>query len=67
MKVQVDFKVTFLEGEDKGKTTEFNRVYDTQQEYCELGVVERLRIMWSFLHSLDQIPDKETCLKKKQA
>ena len=47
MKVEVETKITILEGKEEGNTFVEKTIADTEQRYTELGVIETLRYEWN--------------------
>ena len=52
MKVAVEMKITFLEGEEKGRTIQEKQTMDTISEVTKYGKIERLKIEWNYIHCL---------------
>ena len=52
MKIRADVKIPILEGEEKGKFHTFSTVSETDTEYTKYGIIERVKIGWSYLHHL---------------
>lgn len=57
MKVEVDIKITLLEGKEKGRTLYDKHIMETETEHTEYGIVEKLTILWRFMH--DYIEGKD--------
>ncbi len=55
MKVEVDIKITVLEGEEAGRTFTQKTVGETEPEYTEYGTIERLRFEWNHIHNMPSI------------
>ena len=49
MNVMAEVKITVLDGEEKGKVYTFTTVGETQQQYTEIGVIERLMLEWNHI------------------
>lgn len=49
MKVEVETKITILEGKDEGRTFVEKTIANTEQRYTEYGIVETLRYEWNKL------------------
>lgn len=47
MNVMAEVKITILDGKYKGAVHTFTTVGETQQQYTEIGVIERLRLEWN--------------------
>ena len=47
MKVEVEMKITILDGEEKGRTYNDKFIADTEQRFTPLGIREELRIGWN--------------------
>ena len=47
MKVEVEIKITILEGKEEGRTCVEKTIANTDQRYTELGVLETLRFEWN--------------------
>lgn len=50
MKIQADVKITILEGDEKGKVCTFSQIGETDTEYTEYGIIERIGLGWSYIH-----------------
>ena len=50
MKVEVEMKITVLEGEEKGRTFTEKTIADTEPKYTEYGIIERLTMKWNYIH-----------------
>ena len=50
MKVEVEMKITVLEGEEKGRTFVESTITDTKPQYTEHGVIEHLSLEWTYIH-----------------
>ena len=49
MKVEVETKITIIEGKEKGMTFIEKTIADTEQRYTEYGIIETLRYEWNKL------------------
>lgn len=49
MKVEVETKITILEGEEEGRTFVEKTIANTDQRYTEYGIIETLRYEWNKL------------------
>ena len=49
MKVEVETKITILEGKEKGRTFVEKTITNTNQRYTEYGIIETLRYEWNKL------------------
>lgn len=58
MKVEVETKITILEGKEEGRTFVEKTIANTNQRYTECGIVETLRYEWNKL-----VPYEYTKLK----
>lgn len=47
MKVEVETKITILEGKEEGRTFVEKTIANTDQRYTELGVIETLKFEWN--------------------
>lgn len=54
MKVEVETKITILEGKEEGRTFVEKTIADTEQRYTELGVIETLKFEWHRFMSYDE-------------
>ena len=52
MKVLIDFKVTVLDGDNKGATYQRSFVEETDTKFTDIGVVEEVRVNWQYLHDM---------------
>ena len=52
MKVEVEMKIIVLEGEEAGRTFTQKTVYETEPEYTEYGIIEKLRLEWNYIHDV---------------
>ena len=50
MKVEIEMKITVLEGEEAGRTFTQKTVGETEPQITEYGVIERLRLEWNYIH-----------------
>ena len=50
MRVEVEMKITFLEGEEEGRVIQDKAVMETIPEITEYGVVEHLTMEWKHIH-----------------
>ena len=55
MKVEIDMKITFLEGEQKGRIITDKKIVDTESEVTEIGIIERLRLEWNYIHQMKSV------------
>lgn len=53
MKVEVETKITILEGKEEGRTFVEKTIANTEQRYTEVGVIETLRLEWNKLVPYD--------------
>ena len=51
MKIEVETKITFLDGEEKGKIISEKQITDTQQQITEYGIIEHFTLAWKYLRS----------------
>ena len=49
MKVEVETKITILEGKEKGRTFVEKTIANTDTKYTECGIIETLRYEWTKL------------------
>lgn len=49
MRVEVETKITILEGKEAGRTFVEKTITNTDQRYTEYGIVETLRYEWNKL------------------
>jgi len=47
MKVMAEVKITILDGEERGRVYTFSTTGETQPQYTEIGIIERLRLEWN--------------------
>ena len=47
MNVMAEVKITILDGEKKGMVHTFTTTGETQPQYTEIGIIERLRLEWN--------------------
>lgn len=61
MKVKAEVKITILDGEKRGAVHTFTSMGETQPQYMEDGVVERLRLEWNYFtpYKMSKIPTGE--------
>ena len=52
MKVEAEVKIKILDGEEKGKIDTFTTVSETETNYTEHGIIERLRLEWQHIHNM---------------
>ena len=57
MKVEVETKITILEGKEKGQTFTEKTIADTEQRFTEYGTIETLKFEWNRLISFD-LPER---------
>ena len=50
MKVEVDMRIKLLDGEEKGREFFEHKIFETESEITKFGIVERLRINWTYVH-----------------
>lgn len=50
MRVEAEVKIKILDGEEKGKTDTFTTIGETDTQYREYGIIERLRLEWNYIH-----------------
>lgn len=50
MKVECEFKITFQDGKEAGKVICDKKIYDTETQVTEYGIIERLRFEWNYIH-----------------
>jgi len=50
MKVEVEMKITVLEGEEEGRTFTEKTIADTNPQITEYGIIERLTMKWNYIH-----------------
>lgn len=46
MNVRAEVKITILDGEQRGAVDTFTTMGETQPQYTEIGIIERLRLEW---------------------
>ncbi len=49
MNVMAEVKITILDGEERGVVHTFTTTGETQQQYTEIGIIERLRLEWNHI------------------
>lgn len=47
MNVMAEVKITILDGEKRGSVHTFTTVGETQPQYTEIGIIERLKLEWN--------------------
>lgn len=52
MKVEAEVKIKILDGEEQGKIDTFTTVGETDTQYTEYGIIERLRLEWRHIHNV---------------
>ena len=52
MKVEVEMKITVLEGEEEGRTFTQKTIGETEPQYTEYGTIEKLRLEWNYIHNM---------------
>ena len=59
MQVLVEMKVTILDGDEKGREFTSKSVEETHTQFTDIGVMERVRLEWTYLHVIPLTGDKE--------
>jgi hypothetical protein len=49
MNVMAEVKITILDGEERGAVHTFTTTGETQSQYTEIGVIEKLRLEWNHI------------------
>ena len=57
MKVEIDIKITVLDGPVAGDVITKKIVTDTHPQYTEYGIVEQVKFEWNWLHSMEFIDE----------
>ena len=52
MKVEAEVKIKILDGEEKGKVDTFRSIGETETQYTEYGIIERLSLEWRHIHNV---------------
>lgn len=60
MKVEAELKIKILDGEEKGKTDIFRTIKETDTQYTEYGIVERLKLEWNYIHNVCLVEPQES-------
>lgn len=45
-------KITVLDGDEKGREFTSKRVEETDTQFTDIGVLERVRLEWTYLHGM---------------
>lgn len=59
MKVEAELKITILEGDEKGRIDISKFIQETDTEYTEYGIIERLKLGWNYIHDVCLYKPKE--------
>ena len=49
MNVMAEVKITILDGEERGHVKTFTTTGETQSQYTEIGIIERLMLEWNHI------------------
>ena len=64
MQVLVEMKVTILDGDEKGIEFTSKRVEETDTQFTDIGVLERVRLEWTHLHGMPtpvKVEEEKSC------
>ena len=55
MQVQAEVKITILDGEERGRVETYTTTGETQSQYTDFGIIERLRLQWNHIRPYKSI------------
>ena len=64
MQVLVEMKITVLDGDEKGREFTSKRVEETDTQFTDIGVLERVRLEWTHLHEMPtpvEVKEEKSC------
>ena len=64
MQVLVEMKITVLDGDEKGREFTSKRVEETDTQFTDIGVLERVRLEWTHLHGMPtpvEVEEEKSC------
>lgn len=64
MQVLVEMKITVLDGDEKGREFTSKRVEETDTQFTDIGVLERVRLEWTYLHGMPtpvEVEEEKSC------
>lgn len=64
MQVLVEMKITILDGDEKGREFTSKSVEETDTQFTDIGVFERVRLEWTHLHGMPttvEVKEEKSC------
>jgi len=55
MRVEAEVKIKVLDGKERGAVHTFTTTGETQTQYTEIGIIERLRFEWNHIRPYTSI------------